>query len=404
MAATELNEVFPSHEVAACPFPFYERLRTEAPVYKVPGRDEYLVSRHADIAYALREAKIFSTALVEAPGLDYEGGRPILHFDPPEHTAKRLLAAPLFMPRRLPAYEPIIQQHVDDLMETFIDRGEVDFAEEFAYLLPTRVICSLLDLPLDGPEYEAIRQWSRVDRSNTRYFTGALEGKKAETERIMGNMLEYIAGIVRERAESPGDDMISELIQAQVEADGEAHLGFTTTVAAELLAGGVSTTANMMGSAMVLLTQHPEQFAQVLDDHKLIPWLLEETLRLEAPVQWRARITTEDVELSGVEIPKGSRVLLLFASGSRDEDAFEDAPAFCPTRSHRELKRHFGFGYGEHFCLGAPLARLEATIALQTFFTRTTNIRNVPEKSDFATIEHLHFRAPRKVWLSFDNA
>jgi cytochrome P450 len=404
VATPELNEVYPSYELQNCPFPFFERLRAEAPVYLVPGRGDYLVSRHEDVAFALRRTDIFSTALVDAPGLDYQDGRPLLHFDPPDHTAIRLLAAPPFTPRRLRGIAPMIQQHVDDLIDSFIDRGELDFIEDFAFILPIKVISSLMNLPLEGPEFDAVGLWSRVDRSNTQYFPEGCEfdAKKAEIRRVAGNMLEHLAGIVKERYESPGDDIISEMVQRQVEQDGELDLGTMTSVTAELLAGGVTTTAHMMGSAMMLLIKHPEQFEKVLADYALIPSLLEETLRLEAPVQWRARVAKQEVELAGVTIPAGARVLLLFASGSRDEKAFGDPAEFCPQRTHRELKKHFGFGYGQHFCLGGPLARLEGKLAFETFLRRTKNVATVEELNDFTPIDILHFRAPRTVHLRFD--
>jgi cytochrome P450 len=406
MSTTELNQSFPSYDLLSRLFPYYEQLRDVAPVQHLPERNEYLVSRHEDVQYALRNTDIFSTALVETPSLDYEDGRPLLNVDPPDHTAVRALASPPFTPRRLREITPLIQSHVDHLIDTFIDRGEVDFVEDFAFQLPIRIICDLMALPLEGPEFDAITVWSRVDRSNTEYFpeSGDFNDKKAEIQRIADNMIEYIADIVRQRAEEPGDDLISEMIQRQIAEDGELAVGSMTSISAELLAGGVTTTAHMMASAMMLLIGHPEWLAKTIADPSLIPPLFEETLRLEAPVQWRARVTKQDVELSGVKIPKGARVLLLFASGSRDEEAFEDAKTFCPARPHRELKRHFGFGYGQHFCLGAPLARIEATLAFESFFERTKNIQTVDELNDFDPIEHLHFRAPRKVYLRFEKA
>jgi cytochrome P450 len=406
MATTELNEIYPSYEHLECPFPLFERLRDEAPVYKVPGRDEYLVSRHKDVAFALRRTDLFTTGTLTAPGLDYKGGTTILNTDPPEHTAKRLLATPPFTPRRLRQVTPLVQQHVDELIDTFIDSGEVDFVEDFSFLLPIKVISSMMGLPLEGAEFEAVAQWSRVDRSNTQYFPEGSEfdAKKAEIQRIVDNMLEYLAGVIQSRHENPGDDIVSELVQRQVERDGSLDLGNLTTIVSELLAGGVTTTAHMMGSAMMLLIQHPDQLEQVRADYALIPPMLEETLRLEAPVQWRARITSQEVELSGVTVPAGARVLLIFASGSRDGDAIADAAEFCPARPHRELKRHFGFGYGAHFCLGAPLARLEGKLGFESFFTRTKNIAPVEGRNDFAPIEHLHFRAPKTVHIRFDKA
>jgi cytochrome P450 len=404
MSSTDhVAQVYPSFDLLECPYPFFAQLRTDAPVYKLPDRDEYVISRHEDIALALRRSDLFS-AEIASPSLDYKGGKHILGTDPPEHTAKRKLASRPFTPKRLREIEPMIQRHIDRLIDGFVGRGEVDFVEDFAFLIPIYVITELMGLRQEGPEFELLQAWSRADRSNSAYFPegGEFEQRKRQTENLIDDMLEYLAGVVRSRHEAPGPDIISELVELQVEADGELDLPNLTSITAELVAGGVTTTAHMMASAMMLLLQNPAQLAKVQSDFSLIPPMLEETLRVESPVQWRARIAATDVEIGGTRIPKGSRVLLLLAAGNRDEACFHAAEAFDFERPRRELKEHFGFGYGTHFCLGAPLGRLEGKLAFETFLSRTTNIRPVEAKNDFRPIEHLHFRAPTAVYLTFD--
>jgi cytochrome P450 len=174
------------------------------------------------------------------------------------------------------------------------------------------------------------------------------------------------------------------------------------TICTELLSGGVVTTAQMMVNAMLLLLENPEQMAPVRADFSLIPWMFEEALRVESPVQSLTRVCVADCEIGGVKIPAGAKVLMVFGSANRDPERFPYADTFDVSRPHDQLKAHFGFGSGRHFCLGAPLARREGEIAFQHLFGRLGQIRLAEGRNDFRHIASTHFRALRSLYLEFD--
>jgi cytochrome P450 len=217
-------------------------------------------------------------------------------------------------------------------------------------------------------------------------------------------LVEYFEQKVRDRLENPGDDIISELIRLQIEEDGAANVPYLTVIATELMVGGAGTTGLMIVNAMWLLLEHPDQLELVRSDFSLIPAMLEESLRVESVIQDRERIAAVDTELGGVAIPAGARLRLVLGSGNRDDRVFADADRFDVTRRHTELKKHFGFGYGIHFCLGAPLARMEGQVAFEQVFRRLANLRFAPGKNDFAHVASTHFRGFPQLHVAFDRA
>ena len=390
-------EKYPSLELNECPYPFFDRVREEAPVYRDPDTGVYLVFRHEDIAFALRNHELF----VGVNGhFSYGGVAMISATEPPEHKAVRDLAFRSFTPARLRSYEALVREQTELLIDAFAARGEVELVDEFAVPLPGRVICHLLGLPTEGDVFEAI-----LDDLSLRGPERS-RGPAAAQIRGASEDLSWIHDLMREeilaRHETPRDDVLGELTARQIGQDGELNVPLLVTIAAELLAGGILTTGQMITSGMVMLLHHPGQLDRVRADHALIPGLLEETLRAESPVQFQPRIATRDVELGGVRIPAGADVLLVFASGNRDSRRFPHANEFDVGRPRDELKDHFGFGYGIHFCLGAPLARMEGRIAFERLFGRLPNLRAAPGKNDFRHIDRAHFRAFRRVHLEFD--
>ncbi|MDX6507568.1 MAG: hypothetical protein QOG06_2212, partial [Gaiellaceae bacterium] len=356
---------YPSPALRDCPYPFFEQARTEAPVYKSPHRDEYLVFGHEEIEYVLRHHELYSEELPEGTLMDCGAETMISAVPPPKHTAMRRLASRPFTPGRLRAVEPQVRRIVDELIDGFLDRGEVELMHDFALLLPAILTCELMDLPTEGPEWELILgQWA-----------GTIDGADNMNEEYWPGLVEYFEGKVRERLEQPGDDIISELIRLQVDEDGAPNVPYLTVIATELMVGGAGTTGLMIVNAMWLLLEHPDQLELVRSDFSLIPAMLEESLRVESVILDRERIEAVDTVLGGVAFPAGARLRLVLGSGNRDERVFADADRFDVTRRHTELKQHFGFGYGIHFCLGAPLARLEGQVAFEQLFTRLDNLR-----------------------------
>jgi cytochrome P450 len=394
--------LYPAPELLESPYGFFEQAREQSPVCQDPATGMYLVFRHEDIAFALRNDHIFRGV---NGAIGYEGAPMISATNPPEHKAIRDLVYRSFTPARLRSYEPLVLSYADELIDRFAGVGEVELVDEFAIPLPGLVICKLMGLPTEGEDFETIVDRMSMRSSDARHRSlVTVQGPKPIGSGIDG-MHEYMREQILDRQENPGADVLSEIITRQLERAGELELPRMVTICTEVLAGGLLTTAQMIANGMLLLQQNPEQLETLLSDpDRHVPWLLEETLRLESPVQSRERITTEDVELAGVTIPAGSAVLLVQASGNRDPRRFNDPDRFDLQRSRQQLKQHFGFGLGRHFCLGAPLARMEGKVAFARLFARLRHIRLAEGKNDFRHIDFTHFRAVRQLHLDFDPA
>lgn len=392
---------YPSAELVECPYPFFDRARDEQPVRYDHDTGLYQIFRHEDIMFVLRHAEIFPHT-GESLGISYEGVPMISATGPPEHTAMRRLAFGPFKPGRLKTYEPMINEFTDDLIDRFIGKGSLEFVDEFAIPLPARVTCRLFGFPEEGPEFDFIVDRMSMKSSDKPGVTDRGLGVERHSGRY--DIHEYMRNALVSRYEQPTDDVLSELVHTQVDRDGTFNLAYLVTICTELLSGGVVTTAQMMVNAMLLLLEHPDQMAKVRSDYSLIPWMFEETLRLESPVQSLTRVCVSDCELSGVTIPAGSKVLMVFGSGNRDPERFPEPERFDVERARDQLKVHFGFGYRLHFCLGAPLARREGDIAFRHLFTRLGDIRLADGKNDFLHIASTHFRALRALHLEFDRA
>jgi cytochrome P450 len=407
---------WPSQELNSCPFPFYAELRHDAPVYRDPVRGDYLVSRFDDINFVLRHPDVFvndidgdtraEAAAAGCPMGEVPEGKIVTttHMtktDPPEHFQKRLVARRMISKERLRSYEPIIEGLVHSQIDAFVGRGEVEFCSEFANPTAFRLICRILGFTLDDAEVF----WTRGNpgtNHGARYLSAeeleAMQTRVPSTENFMRQK-------IVERAENPGEDFISEFVQVHMErAGGELQLDYLVTEADLLLHAGNETTARLLGNTMKLLLDNPEQMEAVVADRSLVPLLIEESLRIEAPTQWVTRRCTADTEVGGVPIPAGALVVVLYASGNRDETKWgDDAEVFRIDRPDT-VKYQQAFGGGAHLCLGAPIARLEGRMAMEIVLDRLRNIRYAPGKNDFANIENIQKRAPKQLFLEFDPA
>jgi cytochrome P450 len=394
-------ERFPSENLMQCPFPFYKQGRDAAAVQKVPGKEVYLVFRYADVAQVFRDTQTYSVVFEHSQStklLEYGGAAHLLGTDPPEHKRKRELAGVPFTPLRLKNEEPAIRSIVDDLIDTFAKRGTAEFVAEFAFPLPARVICRMMGLPSSGSRYEAICRWStelvRVASADE------LSAHQLDADaKTTNDVVEFVAETVRSRAVSPGNDLISEFIQRQSTRDGRPDLDLATTIALEMLAGGVITTGQMLANGMSLLVRHPDQMAELRRDPSQISAMIEEALRIEAPVQHRPRKAARDTELGGVRIPAGAYLFLMVGSGNRDEAQFECPGEFRIARS--KSPAHLSFGAGIHFCMGAPLARLEGRIAFERLLARLEPIELSDRTAPVANVKTRLFRAPAVLNLTF---
>ena len=328
----------------------------------------YAISRHEEVAFALRHAEIFSSAPMggaEAKPMNAEGdlsptAGSLIGVDPPEHGRHRGIVNRGFTPRRIAELEPRLRKMAEELVAGFERRGECELMSEFANPFPVSVIAELMGL--DPERHDDFKRWS------TALIIGSTQGTRQRVPRLQmfREFRGYLASVVEERKREPGDDLISILVHAG-EGEGVLDTQQVVSFAGLLLAAGSETTTNLVGSTMATLHEHPETLERVRADPRLIPQLLEETLRYESPVQMLMRLTTQDVVLGGHEIEKGSMVMLLLGSANRDAARFPDPDRFDIDR---DTNGHLAFGFGNHFCLGASLARLEGRIALETLLER----------------------------------
>ncbi|GLR65471.1 hypothetical protein GCM10010909_01490 [Acidocella aquatica] len=411
MANVDPSSIF-RPEILSEPHAFLKSLRESAPVARVTddkGRDIYLVTSYALIEEASKRAEDFSSQVGHL--LMGDGGNPevdailaqewvqpalLLISDDPEHKRYRSLVNAVFAMGRIANMHDIIARIVDDLIDDFIERGEVDFVNEFAILLPTYVIADILGLPRD--KYALVRKWSdSVIRIVSRM------GTHAEELAAANDILEFrrfIRATIRARRAVPADDLISYLINVRVEGFEPLTDEEIAPLAFEIAVAGNETTRNTLMSGIVRLLNNPDQLAQIKADPSLISNAIEELLRFETPATSLWRIATRDTELGGVAIPKGGQLLLRFDAGNRDESRFENPDQFDIHRRNARLHQSFG-GANIHRCLGQMLARKEMQIAFPKLFARLQNLRVIPEKSDTNYWPGLLHRGITSVYLGF---
>lgn len=353
-------------DIARDPYPIYQRLRAEAPLYYNDRHDFYALSRFDDIDRALADWKTFSSArgpileIIKA-NIEIPPGT-LLMEDPPAHDIHRKLLARVFTPKRVAELEPQIR----DLCIRTLDRLDgldgFDLMSEFANEVPMRVIGMLLGIP--ESDQSAIR-----DRADQTLRTEPGQQMEVSDQAIPDSDL--FANYIDWRVDHPSDDLMTELLRAEfVDTDGVTRtltrqeiLTYVTVVAG----AGNETTARLIGWLGSLLAQYPDQRAELVDDPTLIPNAIEEALRLEPTGHAIARYVATDVELRGTTVPEGSAIMLLVASANRDEDRWSDPDRFD---IHRKVNHLRTFGFGVHYCLGASLARLEARVAIEEVLKR----------------------------------
>jgi cytochrome P450 len=329
----------------------------------------YTVSRYDEVSFVLKHPEIFSSEVMggsEVQVINAEGdiaptsGSLIAH-DPPEHTRQRNIVSRGFTPRRIAQLEPKIRSNAEELFARFEHRGSCDLMEEFANPLPVSVIADLLGL--DPDRRDDFKRWS------TALIVGSTrpgEGGGFANIELFREFRGYMTDVIAKRRQNPGDDLISTLIHTG-EGDGILDPEQVISFASLLLAAGSETTTNLIGNAVLALLRNPEQLERVQRDRSLLANVVDETLRYDSPIQLTARLATQDSEVAGVAIPRGSMVAVLLASANRDAQHFEDPDRFDIDRP---TPAHLAFGFGNHYCIGASLARLEGTIALEMILTR----------------------------------
>jgi cytochrome P450 len=344
------------------PFATYRRMRDEAPVYYNEIYDFYALTRHEDVTEALKDHQTYSSSR----GIDLamvQSGQPvpplIIMMDPPAHRRMRSLVNKVFTPRAIERQRQTVIDTIDHYLDA-ADPEHFDVVQDFSALFPVEVITEMLGVPKEQ------RQDVRLllDKQLAREYGNIEMPEEGIQAGIQTGLMYY--NIIQEHRAHPQDDMISDLIDVEIERDGEMTKldDIEITGFASLLGGaGAETVTKLVGNAVVTFADYPEQWQELIEDRSKIPAAVEELLRWEAPAQYLVRYSMRDIELHGTTIPAGKPVLLCLGSANRDERAFTAADSFDIDRDRAEAQ-NVGLGYGIHSCLGAALARMECAIAL----------------------------------------
>src|SRR5262249_13401638 len=371
-------------DIVADPYPSYHRLRSADPVHLSP-LGFWVLSRYDDCVMVLRDQRFsregFEGALEAVYGsLSQEDRLPrsMLFRDPPDHTRLRSLVNRAFTPRVIEGLRPRIEQIVDTLLDRAHRSGGMEVIGDLAYPLPVTVISEMLGVP-DGDRDE-IRQWSAdVARSLDAIGLPGTEELAMRGRAARSALGEYFRSLIPERRRRPRADLLSQLIAVEEQGDklSEGELLATCVL---LYIAGHETTVNLIGNGLLALLRHPRELARLYAEPGLIPSAVEELLRYDGPVQRTARIAGVDVEIDGRKIDKGAMVVVLVGAANRDSAQFPDPDRLDVARA---ANRHIAFGFGIHFCLGAPLARLETQIALATLLRRAPRLALATETPEW---------------------
>ncbi|UGQ15400.1 cytochrome P450 [Yinghuangia sp. ASG 101] len=387
-----------TREFVADPYPAYAYLRDHAPVHRTTlpsGVEAWLVTRYADARQALADPRLsknprhseqaWKQGKVGVPGEQRSGvGAHLLNLDPPDHTRLRRLVSTAFTPRRAEAFRPRVQELTDRLIDGFAARGEADLIHDFAFPLPIHAVCDLLGVPAE--DQDDFRTWAGM---MIRHGSGPRGGVARAVRHMRGYLRDLIhrkRAVLRDHAsgDAADDDLITGLIRA---SDHGEHLteDEAAAMAFILLFAGFETTVNLIGNGLLTLLTHPEARAglQREPDARIAP-AIEELLRYDGPVELATwRFTTCDTPIGDVVVPAGEPVLVVLASADRDPRRFADPDTLDLGRADNP---HLAFGHGIHYCIGAPLARLEGQIAV------TTLLRRLPDLALAEPAEELRWR------------
>jgi cytochrome P450 len=369
----------------ANPYPAYAELRGRGPIHRYEPTNQWLIPRYEDVNALLRDRRFGRTYLHLAS--HGEMGRPddpdytepfwwlirngILDMEPPDHTRVRRLVAKAFTPRRVEELRPTVQSIMDSLIDQVAGVGEVDLISRLAEPLPVTVIAELLGIP--EADRHHLRPWSAEICRMYELHPTEEDGRAASKAAL--EFAGYLRDLIRERRAHPTADLISGLVEVVDQGDRLTEDEMIGTCVL-LLNAGHEATVNVTGNGWWTLFRNPDQLELLRGDHSLLPRAVEELMRYDTPLQMFERWVLEDVEIHGVSVPKGSELALLFGSANRDPDAFDRPDELDITR---ERNAHMSFGAGIHFCLGAPLARVELQTSFGTLLRRFPRMELVEE-------------------------
>ena len=408
-------------ELVRRPFPLYDVLREQAPVVHNAALNAFVVTRYEDVIEVLKDTATFSSAQASGPNsvtglarkllddptispkLQAQAERrlqlaesPVLLFtDPPLHKRQRQLVSAAFSPKRIKQLEPEVRRLVNELIDGFIDTGEVDLVPQFAIPLPMTVIAAMLGVP--PSDMDQFKRWSNA-------FTAGVGAVEQSTEEIaeifdeVDTFYDYFTAEITQRQAEPRDDLLTDLVAARMDGEAPLTLDEMLNMLVQFLVAGNETTTNSMGMLMLRLAQEPALAERVRGNPALIPPLVEEMLRVEAPVQGMFRVATVNGQIGGVEVPAGSVVWLVYGSANLDPESFPD-PAALALDGDRAP--HLTFARFEHFCLGANIARLELRIAAELLLERLDDIKLGCAPDEVQYHRSFVLRGPAKLPLRF---
>jgi cytochrome P450 len=355
------------------PYPTFARLRAETPVLWHDDAQLWTIARHDDVMRISRDPTTFCSGKGVLPAdrqRDVTGAESILFLDPPDHQRHRKLVSPAFTPRRIAALEVRVRELARELLDDVRSGASVDFASAVAVPLPMLVIAEMLGIPVE--DRDRFKVWSDA-------MIDAATEPKDETYQLAFELWEYFEKIIEQRRAEPADDLVSVIAHAEVDdvplTNAELN-GFCMT----LLVAGNETTRNLITGGVEALAHNPDQLQRLVDDRSLVPSAVEEMLRWVTPVMNFARTATKDVEVRGQKIGAGQMVFMLYGAANRDAEVFGSSADTFDVGRHPNP--HVAFGFGEHFCMGASLARLEARVLFDELLQRfsTIELAGEPER------------------------
>jgi hypothetical protein len=394
-----------SYEARSNPIPVYRHMMATSSVHWNETTKGWYILRYEDVANGLRDVRLPASRLKPVygrlPQALQEKYAPLFHFlgvwtlllDPPEHTKLRKLISAAFAPKLINALRPKVQERVDELIAAVAGKGQINVIADLAYPLPAIIIADMLGLPPE--DRDKCKEWSDIMAG----FFGAPQMTPEIIERTQQGILAmnaYFKALLDQRRIEPKEDMITSLLQAEVEGEKLSEDEVLATCEM-LIFGGHETTMHLIANAMIAFMQNPDQTKLLLQQPELIENAIEEALRYDAPVQRITRASLAEVEVGGQVIPAGQRVFLMLGAANHDPLQYESPEKFDITRKNI---KHMSFGYGIHFCIGSTLGRMEAQIAVGAMLQRLPNLRLVEE---VVYQDNHSFHAPEEVKLAFDN-
>lgn len=367
------------------PYPFYARARKEEPIFFSPDLNTWVVTRYDDVLSILNQPDIFSSKDALRPVVTFspavfaelsKGYRlvpNVVDSDGKEHTRFRNAVAQAFAPKRVKQLEPFIKEVATSLVDAFINDHKAELISQLAYPLPLEVALFLIGVPKEDMAFTK----KLSDRTSMLVNSPLPEEQQVEHARDFVAFQHYFIGLVNERRSAPREDLISDLLETPAGERPFDDTQFANLLTSMVIAGH-ETTTQLIGNGLALLLEHPERWQTLCAHPERIPQAIEEILRYDAPVHAFFRTTTREVTVGGITFPAETLLMVVFGSANRDETRFPQADQFDMQRSPN---RHLAFGYGIHFCIGAPLAREQGQIALETLCQRLPNLRLAPEQT-----------------------